>query len=300
VRILIDIGHPAHVNFFKPIVKIFLKENHKIYITYLKRGSLSNIVKSEFPDIFSKAVGKHTGTKFSIVIQANLLKFLKFIPIIIKYKIDLGLSVGSFTLGAALKLLNKPNIQFDDDPERRWNVILEKLTSSVLIFPPIIRPSKRIIIMNALKEWSYLSPNTYLPDISILNHYELNPKEYLFIREVSTQTLNYSHQKPNLIASIAHRLPQNFKILLSLEDKTRINDYPNEWILLEEPVKDIHSLIFFSKCLISSGDSMAREAAILGVPSIYCGSRKMKANDILIEKGMLFHINPDQKYLYSF
>ena len=38
---------------------------------------------------------------------------------------------------------------------------------------------------------------------------------------------------------------------------------------------------------------MAREGAILGVPSIYCGSRNMPANKILIDKKMLFKIDPD-------
>jgi predicted glycosyltransferase len=39
---------------------------------------------------------------------------------------------------------------------------------------------------------------------------------------------------------------------------------------------------------------MARESAMLGVPGIYCGFREMKANDILIKKGMLFHSKPDE------
>jgi hypothetical protein len=38
---------------------------------------------------------------------------------------------------------------------------------------------------------------------------------------------------------------------------------------------------------------MAREGAILGVPSIYCGIREMKANDVLINKKILSHIHID-------
>jgi len=49
--------------------------------------------------------------------------------------------------------------------------------------------------------------------------------------------------------------------------------------------------MYYSKILISSGDSMAREGAMLGVPSIYCGIREMAANKVMIDKGMLFHIN---------
>jgi predicted glycosyltransferase len=34
---------------------------------------------------------------------------------------------------------------------------------------------------------------------------------------------------------------------------------------------------------------MAREGAMLGVKSIYCGIREMKANQLLIKEGGLFH-----------
>ena len=36
---------------------------------------------------------------------------------------------------------------------------------------------------------------------------------------------------------------------------------------------------------------MAREGAMLGVPSIYCGIREMKANQILIDKDVLLHLS---------
>ncbi len=85
-------------------------------------------------------------------------------------------------------------------------------------------------------------------------------------------------------------------MVLSLEDKSQLKTYPQHWQLLQEPVGDIHSLIFYSKLLISSGDSMAREGAMLGVPSVYCGFRTMKANELLMDQGLLKHL-PGHKAL---
>ncbi|HKL97017.1 MAG TPA: hypothetical protein VJ856_07080, partial [Paludibacteraceae bacterium] len=74
----------------------------------------------------------------------------------------------------------------------------------------------------------------------------------------------------------------------SLEKKDKFKDYPQHWILLNEPVNDIHSLIYYSFGLISSGDSMAREAALLGVPSYYLGIRySMPANAVAADVGSL-------------
>jgi len=291
MNILIDIGHPAQANFFKNIIKILTKKGYTIIITSINRGKLPEILEKEFPNYQIKIIGKHKSSKCSIFFEANLFRFFQQLNYVIGKKIDLAISCGGFITGAVFKyILWKPNIQFDDDPERVKNVFLEKLTSTELFFPPIIKADGKVKIMNALKEWAYLSPTYFAPNSDSLLQYNLNPKEYFFIREVSTSSLNYADQKSNLIASISHLLPKNFKILLSLEDKSTINLYPKDWILLQEPVDDIHSLIYYSKLLISSGDSMAREGAMLGVPSIYCGIRDMAANKVMIDKGMLFHV----------
>jgi len=292
MNILIDISHPAHFNFFKNAIFVLKEEGHTILITALNRGKLPQILKEELEDIQIKFNGKHRGSKWSIIFEANILRFFEQLIYVFAKKIDIAVSCGSFTTGAIFKfILHKPNIQFDDDPERKMNVILEKATSTKLIFPPIIEGLKNIKIMNALKEWAYLSPKYFIPNNEILDRYYLKKNKYLFVREVNTSSLNYSSQKSNLISQIANKFPDDYKVILSLEDKSTVNLYPKSWILLNEPVEDIHSLMYYSEIVISSGDSMAREGAMLGVPSIYCGKREMAANKIMINKGMLFHKN---------
>ena len=292
MRILVDIAHPAHVNFLKNALRLLKEEGNEIIITGLKRGKLPKILEKEMNQYKIKYVGSHNGSKYSIIVDANLKKAFNLFGFVLKNKVDIGLSVGSFNLGAALKLMGKPNIQFDDDPERKANVFLEKITSTALYFPPIIKPDKHIKTMNALKEWAYLTPKYFNPSEKVLEEHNLKSNKYIFVREVSTGSLNYANQQKNVVASFADKFPENYQVVLSLEDKSTINQYPSNWILLQEPVKDIHSLMYYSRIIVSSGDSMAREGAMLGVPSIYCGSREMLANKIMIEKKMLFKAEP--------
>lgn len=293
MRILFDLAHPAHVNFFKNVIcRLNSSKEYEVFVTCLKRGKLPLIVKDELEGLDITYIGKHRGTFYSIIVEANLIKFIKLLLFIFNKRIDFGISVGSFTLGAALKFKNKPNIQFDDDPESKQNIFFEKLTATKIITPPVIsRPSKKFKIFNALKEWAYLSPKYFTPDKSVLKDYGLTAKKYIFIREVSTGSLNYTNQDDNIVLSFANNITSNIPVILSLEDKTVKEKYPAYWKILQEPVKDIHSIIYYSKAVISSGDSMAREGAMLGVPSIYCGIRKMAANKVMIDKGMLFHKN---------
>jgi predicted glycosyltransferase len=102
------------------------------------------------------------------------------------------------------------------------------------------------------------------------------------------------NQKSNILASISKEFDKDINVLLSLENKKKLGYYPDNWVLLKEPVNNIHSILYYSKCVISSGDSMAREGSLLGVPSIYCGFRDMKANKILENKNILFHLKPNE------
>jgi uncharacterized protein len=295
LRILITISHPAHANFFKEAAKILKKDGYEVFISVLERGKLIQIVDKEYTGFEKFRAGKHKGSLLSIIFSVNILRFFKLLKYSFFKHIDFGLSVGSFTLGAALKILSTPNVQFDDDPERKMNILLEKITANKIYFPHVIEPAGKIQVFNALKEWSNLSPKYFRPDISYLDEYNLKQKEYIVIRDISTGSMNYMKQNPDIILNFAKDLPKNMKIVLSLEDKTNFRKYPDDWIILHEPVADFYSLLYYSRLVISSGDSMAREAAMLGVPGIYCGFRKMKANEILKEKGLLFHSKPGEE-----
>ena len=134
-------------------------------------------------------------------------------------------------------------------------------------------------VMRCLKEWAYLNPRTFVPNEKVLEKYGVKPKEYMFLREVTVGTTNYTGQKSGAILGIKDMIPAGMKVLFSLEEKKRRDEYPADWILLQEPIEDIHSLIYYSAGLVSSGDSMAREAALLGVPAYYLGIRySMPAN----------------------
>lgn len=294
MRIVVDIMHPAHLNFFKNSIRRLSEEGNQVEVIVLDRGKLPEIARREYDNVPLTIIGKHRGNLLSILFEANILRFFKVLKFVRGKKIDLGLSVGSFVLGAALKTLGIPNIQFDDDPERKVNVVLEKVTSTKLFFPDTILKGKKINNFLGLKEWSYLSPKYFKPEPTVVSEFGLKEKEYIFVREVDTASLNYAKQEKNIIASVAGVLPQNYKYVLSLENKKTSAQYPSNWLILQEPVSDIHSLMYFSVAVISSGDSMAREGAMLGVPSAYCGERVMRANKLLQEKGLLYHIEKNQ------
>jgi uncharacterized protein len=295
MHIAFDLTHPAHANFFKNAAERLRAEGARVSITALRRGALPRIVSAEFGDYSPTFIGRHRETPLSVIVEANLLRFPALLAHYARTDVDVAVSVSGFVLGSAMRILGVPNLQFYDDPERTKNVLLSRLTATEYFLPACGSPSGKISTFDALKEWSYLSPSYFRPQVDALKRYGLQRGKYIFVREVSTGSLNYSKQLPFTVASVASsiEIPSDWRVVLSLEDKSGRSLFPDDWVLMEEPVDDIHSLIYFSRAVISSGDSMAREGAVLGVPAVYCGHRQMVANEVMAREGMLFHVPPD-------
>ena len=268
------------------------EEGHEVFMTVLDRGPLMNIARRELPGIPVFRSGRHRGGVFSIIFEANIIKFFRLAGFYFMNRPDVTLSCGGFVAGAIMKMAGRQNYQFDDDPERKTNVMLERLTATTLYFPPVIPPHGNIMTYRGVKEWAYLSPASFSPEIEILREYDLSPGDYVFVREVSRDTLNYMNQERDAVIEGIISATNGMKVLLSLEKKGDRVLYPADWMMLKEPVRNIHSLIYFSRCLISSGDSMAREACVLGVPAFYCGGRKMAVNNYLLKTGLFNDVTP--------
>jgi uncharacterized protein len=280
-----DITHPAQLNFYlNSIKKLSLRYN--ILVTVVDRGKLPAIAKKELGGIENTrffVVGKHRGGRFSAIFEANFLRLAGLFLLLLQNKIHLHFSNG-YQGSLLSKLFGFRAVTFGDDPDSidyRLKLVFSDKVFFCLYSSEFIEVAEKATILPLLKEWAYLNPDYFLPDKNQITKYGLNPYQYLFVREVTTGTLNYSKQKYGLIAELAGRLPKELPVLFSLEDKVKRDMYPENWILIQEPVDDIHSLIYFSRALISSGDSMAREGAVLGLPSFYIGTRKMAANEVL-------------------
>lgn len=285
MNIWIDILHTPQLNFYKPFIEILSKKGHKVYVTVLNRGKLPIIAEKELgiiPNVKVSIIGRHRMNKFSVIVEANLLRLIRLFFWVIGHKIDVAFSNGSH-VGMMGTIFRFPAYEFEDDPQAADYPLMVRFSTqnhSIIYEVPegySLLPQDKLL--KVLKEWSYLNPQLFQPNSDTLKQYNVKPRKYIFMREVSVGTLNYADQAPDTILKIVPMIPKGMKVILSLEKKDKRHLYPKDWILLQEPIEDIHSLIYYSAGLVSSGDSMAREAALLGVPAYYLGIRyDMPAN----------------------
>ena len=285
MNVWFDLCHIPQYNFYRNLILRLTEEGHNVFITILRRGKLPLIVFKELDglqNVHIDVIGCHRMTRISAIVEANLIRNLQLLRWAKGKHIDVALSNG---YAAAWVGHSKgfPSFSFDDDPQTIdyrpklwWN---KKCCFCLYELPENWRLSPKAVVLPVLKEWAYLSPNVFHPDLNALSRYNVSPRSYVFLREVSVGTVNYARQGTGAVLAIKEMIPKGVKVLFSLEEKEKRSLYPNDWILLQEPVNDIHSLIYYSAGLVSSGDSMAREGALLGVPSYYLGIRSdMPAN----------------------
>ena len=250
MKILIDIKHPAQLNLFKVFSNQLRSEGWDVTVCYLERGKLPDIIKREYQGFNLIPVGKSYGTRWSILWYGNILRTFKFLQLIRKNKYNICVAASSIPLAVACKLSGTPVIQFYDDPERGKINYLNARFSNQLFFPPIVKNNGKISVFNCLKEWSYLSPVRFRPDENVPGRYGVKPYEYVFVREVSNKSFNYYSQADGIVCNASANIESNARVVLSLEDKTLSGKFPPHWILLKEPVEDIHSLIYYSKLVV--------------------------------------------------
>lgn len=285
MKVWIDICHTPQFNFFKPLIEQLASIGHEVYVTVLDRGKTPRIVRVELAGLERvkvEVIGKHRMTKWSAIWDANVIRICKLIKWARGKKIDAAISTNIFTPLVG-RLFGMRSYAFGDDPQvfdfhpKGW--LATKAHMCIYEWTLPMKKPNHTEVLKCLKEWAYLNPRTFVPNEKVLEKYGVKPKEYMFLREVTVGTINYAGQESGAILGIKDMIPEGMKVLFSLEEKKRRNEYPADWILLQEPIEDIHSLIYYSAGLISSGDSMAREAALLGVPAYYLGIRySMPAN----------------------
>lgn len=269
--VIVDITHSPHVNLYKNAIKILMKNNFVVNVALRPRGRLISIFKKECPDVPYFIIGHHrkniTGKMLDLIERdVGLYKYFR------KNRFDIGTG-GGINLTHIAPLLGKPSVMFIDDIEYKLTYYLYKPFATYVVIPWHIPASGgNVLKYSGFRELAYLHPDYFKPNESALEQYNLDPYEYVFIREVSSASLNYRNMEMGRLTKILDHLKRKgLKILLSIEDKSLVHLFKKDCIIIEEPIEDIHSLLKYALFTVSSGDSMARESCLVGTPTIYTG-----------------------------
>lgn len=272
MRIFIDIGHPAHVHYFRNFIKIMSAKGHEFFISARDKDVTHQLLNYYNLKYISKGKGaKSIPGKILNIISTDL----KLFYYAVKFKPDLFLSFGSPYAAHVSKILNKPHIVFDDTDHAKYEHLMYVPFTDVILTPYFFNKNfgKKHLYFDSYIELCYLNPKYFNPDINIKAKLGLkNHEEFIILRFVSWGASHDIGQKglsAETKMKIIRLLEEKYTVFISSEKplpenlkKYNLNIAPSE----------LHSVLAAATLYIGEGSTTASECSILGTPNIYINS----------------------------
>lgn len=271
MKILIDIGHPAHVHYFRNFIKIMENKGHTFFISARDKEVTHSLLNHYQIKYSSRGKGRNGLIgKFFYLIEADY----KIFKLAKKFKPDLFLSFGSAYAAHVSKLLGKPHIAFDDTEHARLEHLMYVPFTNCILTPDSFKKDfgEKHIRFAGSMDMAYLHPKYYKSNIQYLELINLSNKTYFFLRFVNWSA---SHDRGHSGFSVEGKakiinLLSNFgQVLISSE--ANLPDEFNKYLFKGDPAQ-IHTVLNYADMFISESGSMATEAAVLGTPSVMVNS----------------------------
>ena len=294
MRIIFEVGHPAHVHLFKHIMQNLEKNGHNIKICVRERENIVGSLLDTYGFRYSKLEKNVPGIYNKAI--SMLKNDYKLIKISNEFNPDLFVSITSPYSAQVSKLKRKPFIAFADTEPARLILSLTMPFTDTAITPIAFRKKlgKKQIRIKGYKELAYLHPNWFKPDSNILDMLNISKGEKFVILRFSAFDASHdigikgfsSEEKRRL----ARTLADYARVFISSESNLPAD---LEEYALKIPPHKMHDALFYASLLVGDAGTMTTEAAVLGTPAIFRHPRSQEmGNFVELENdyGLIFNI----------
>jgi predicted glycosyltransferase len=288
MRIFIDIGHPAHVHYFRNLIKLMQAKGHEFFVS--ARDKEFSLALLDYYNISCFNRGKGSSG-----VAGKALYLFKVDRILYslakKFKPDLFLSFASPYAAHVAKLSGKPHIAFTDTENAAVGIISFAPFTNCIITPESFQKDfgPKHIRFKGFMELSYLDPNRFSPDIDILKQIGLSDNEpFALLRFVSwgaSHDIGQSGIPDQLKINLVQELSKRMKVFISSEGTMPVELHKYKLQILPEK---IHDLLSHASLYIGEGATMASECAMLGTPAIYVNTLTSGTLEQQEDYGLLF------------
>jgi len=272
MRIVTEVGHPAHVHYWRNLINLMEVEGHEFKL--IARNKESTYQLLEAYGFEYTAIGRNRPTMMAkgigmLMDDFNLLRISK------KFKPDLFLSSGMPYSGHVSRIMGKPHITILDTEIAGFTINLLKPFCDAIITPSAFQkelPPATHVNFDGYFELAYLHPKRFSPDPATLEPLGLSEVDRFILVRLSSWDSSHDlsfkgiFQSQKQFLEILERLELHGRVLLTTEVPlpAKFDRYR-----FKLPVHKIHDLMYYSSLYIGEGATMASEAGVLGTPWIF-------------------------------
>lgn len=284
MNILVELVHPAHFYYYRDTIANLKKAGHTVIVAITTKDVLEELVLDsglEYVNICPAPL-KNKG-KWGLLCDM-ILRDWRMMKLAIKYKVDLitGSSVESAQVGW---LLHIPNINIGEDDAH----IVPKYTNSIAPFVDVrVSPDScnngkielKSVHYPGFLKLTYLHPNDFTRDANVPEKYGIDTTKPYFVMRFSALKAHHDAGVKGISTEVAERIVEMLKPYgeIYITSERELEPQFEPFRLKINPL-DIHHILAYAALYIGDSQSMANEAAMLGVPSLrfndFVGAKKI-------------------------
>jgi uncharacterized protein len=271
MRLLLDIHHPKHVHFFRPLIRRWQARGDTIQIVTRDKDithQLLDLYALPYVCLSRQQQGWRSGVEL-------VWRWLRVATWIRRFRPDVVLSVAGISTALPARLLGVANIAFTDTETA--------VLSNRIAFPfadRILTPEwftvdcgPRHHRYRGFHEWSYLNPHEFQPDAATVRAEGIDPETpYTLVRLVqwgAAHDRGESGFTPDDAIKLVEQLRRTLRVYVSVEGSVPAALQP---YVTRLRVDRIHHVEAFASLVVGESPSMATESALLGVPAVLVSS----------------------------
>lgn len=272
MKILFHLGHPAHFHLFKNTISDLKNNGHKVFILIKKKDVLEDLLKSSGFDYFNILPDGRKDSMLSMIVGV-LKQDARMFSFCLKNKPDI-LVGSSFAIAHIGFLLRTPSInatEDDADIVPFFSKITYPFTTDVLV-PENTRMDKwkkKSTFYKSYHELAYLHPKNFTPNKEIVKKYLDADNSRFFIIRFAKLTAHHDYGiggiNNKIALQIINILKSHGNVFITSERELDENLEPYR---IKISPKDMHDVMSSADLFIGDSQTMAAEAAVLGVPFI--------------------------------
>lgn len=268
-RIAIFLGHPSHYHFFKNTVGILKSKGFEIDLLVRNKDIIKDLLDEAGTDYYLVRKNKRKGkSKVTMALSYMLSEWRTFCRLISK-RPALCIAGGAF-VGKCLRIPVVDCCEDDADLISIYAKLVYPYVSAIL--SPVScnngKWNKKTINFYGYKKLAYLHPNHFQPDLNVVKKYITTDRPYFIMRFSDFQAYHdngYKGIDPEIAKNIIAILDKYGNVYITSERE--LDPELEKYRLVINPT-DIHHVLAFAELYIGDSQSMAVEAAMLGVPCV--------------------------------
>jgi len=270
MKILIDIGHPAHVHFFSVPITLWRQAGCEIVVTSRHKEIAVDLLDARA--IAHRPLSAMGDGRIGGLARELVNRDRKLYRVVREEKPDIMVGIGGVFIAHVGFLTRTPSLVFYDTENATLSNLITYPLASLVVVPACYQAwlPPWHLRYRGYHELSYLHPNQFTPDRDIALACGLAQDRPTFlVRTVSWQASHDLREKgwsEELLRQTVAYLSHRGKVLISAE-----STLPADLQLYRYsgPPEHIHHLLAYLDLFVGESATMASECAVLGSPAIY-------------------------------